>query len=93
MVEDWNEPTHAGTPAAALLGVTRPAPPSEEEDESASATMVLGDGAAMFVRPPPPIPATRGATAAAADPAEATQWETPSRGRRRVAKETQPVPR
>jgi hypothetical protein len=93
VVEDWNEPTHDGTPASALFGGPPPSAATEEEDESASATMVLGDGAAMFVRPPPPIPATRGATAAAAEPAEATQWENAEPWPRPSAKETQPVPR
>jgi molecular chaperone GrpE (heat shock protein) len=110
VVEDWTEPTQPGTPAALLgvavatapARPTAPAPPpaaaspatSEEEDDSASATMVLGDSAAMFVRPMAPVPATRGATAAAPAPdaVEETQ-ENPEPLARPVARETQPVAR
>jgi molecular chaperone GrpE (heat shock protein) len=88
VVEDWGEATHPGTPAALLgLPVVPPspaitsAPPSardartdpEEDDNSANTTMVLGESAAVFVRPPAPAPPTHGATAAAPDPVEETQ--------------------
>ena len=96
VVEDWTEPTHPGTPAALLGLPVAPPPPAvaaaEEDDNSATATMVLGEAAAVFVRPPAPAPPTHGATAAAPDPVEETQENTEplTQG---IARETQPVPR
>ena len=96
VVEDWTEPTHPGTPAA-LLGLPVAPPPAvvaaaEDDDNSATATMVLGEAAAVFVRPPAPAPPTHGATAAAPDPVEETQENTEplTQG---VPREAQPVPR
>jgi len=110
VVEDWSEPTHPGTPAALLgLPVMKPAagpvpvapaasdaPPAtpDADDNSGNTTMVLGDTAAMFVRPPAPAPPVHGATAAAPalDPIEETQENTEPLVRA-VARETEPAPR
>ena len=85
VVEDWNEPTHPGTPAA-LLGL-----PAEEGD-AASATMVLGDEAAMFVRPPAHAASSPGATGPAAGPPEASRWKAAAQWSKTIPKETPPVP-
>jgi molecular chaperone GrpE len=91
VLENWAEPTHPATPSSVLLaGVVLPpsaSPPPPvatarvDEVDGADAgddrneTMVLGDGQADLVRPPPPLPtsmptpplrATAGAAAAAA---------------------------
>jgi hypothetical protein len=88
VVEDWTEPTQAGTPST-LMGASappplRPAPPppppDEDDDDSVNATMVLADSSSMFVRPaPPPVPpgpvapAPVARGAAAAAPVEAAE--------------------
>ncbi|HEY8152423.1 MAG TPA: nucleotide exchange factor GrpE, partial [Vicinamibacteria bacterium] len=96
VVEDWNEPTHPGTPAA-LLGLpaaklVAPAAPPEEEGDAASTTMVLGDEAAAFVRPPARAASPRGASAPAAEPAEASRWKAAAAWPKKGPTETQPVP-
>jgi len=95
VVEDWDEPTHPDTPAA-FLGLpaakpVAPAAPPAAEGDSASATMVLGEEAAMFVRPPAPA-SPRGATAPAAEPTEASRWKAAAQWAQKGPKETQPVP-
>ena len=94
VVEDWNEPTHPGTPAA-LLGLpaakpVAPAAPPEEEGDAASTTMVLGDEAAVFVRPPARAASPRGASAPAAE--EVSRWKAAAEWPKKGPKETQPVP-
>jgi hypothetical protein len=79
----------------------RPAPPPppaaeppEDDDDSANATMVLGDSAALFVRPtPPPVPSRGAAATAPAEAAQAAQWESVEQWPGSSPKETQPVPR
>jgi hypothetical protein len=95
VVEDWNEPTHPGTPAA-FLGLpaakpVAPAAPPEEEGDAVSATVVLGDEAAMFVRPPARAASPRGASAPAAEPTEASRWKAAAQWAQKGPKATQPV--
>jgi molecular chaperone GrpE (heat shock protein) len=75
VVEDWNEPTHPGTPSTFLVlpaaTLVAPSAKVEEEDDSASATMVLGDEAAMFVRPPARVAAAGGVASASGPPSSA----------------------
>jgi hypothetical protein len=96
VVEDWDEPTHPGTPAA-FLGLpaakpVAPAAPPAEEGDSASATVVLSEEAAMFVRPAAPAASSRGAAASAAEPTEASRWKAAAQWAQKGPKETQPVP-
>ena len=96
IVEDWDEPTHPGTPAAFLgLPAAKPVAPAAtpaEEGDSASATVVLGEEAAMFVRPPAPAASWRGAAAPAAAPTEASRWKAAAQWAQKGPTETQPVP-
>ncbi|HEV7502079.1 MAG TPA: hypothetical protein VGQ33_18825, partial [Vicinamibacteria bacterium] len=109
VVEDWSEPVHPATPAARLaLPVMKPAddpvpvspaareaPPAspEADDKAVPATMVLGEAAAMVVRPLAPAPPTHGATAAAPDLAPDPLEETHENTEPLAVKETPPAPR
>ena len=94
VVEDWAEPTQAGTPGTLIDGAAVAAARESSEDESANATMVLADSAALFVRPGAPAPAGRAQAAPAAPAAaEAEEWEAADQWRGNDPNETQPVPR
>jgi len=97
VVEYWDEPTHPGTPAAALLGLpaakaVAPAAPPAEEGDAASTTMVLGDEAAMFVRPPPRAASSPGDSVPVAEPPEVSRWKAAAEWPKKGPKETPPVP-
>jgi Meckel syndrome type 1 protein len=109
VVEDWSEPTHPGTPAAQLglpapppaavpvplSPAARVAPPAaaEEDDNSGNTTMVLGETAALFVRPPAPAPPTLGATAAAPSPDPIEETQENAEPLAQAVPDTQPAPR
>ncbi|HEV7502063.1 MAG TPA: nucleotide exchange factor GrpE, partial [Vicinamibacteria bacterium] len=88
-------------PPEAAAPAGHPAAEDVEEDDDGNQTMVLGDGEAVLVRPPPPLPtsmptpplrATAGAAAVAAA-AEAAPWDSPDVWPSKGQRETQSVPR